>query len=251
MSCRNVTLRDGVLYCHLERDKRYVLTEAYEDNLHVRFANADSEKELVDFIRGWGPLWIPHPYPSDDVVSLPLAECRAYQKQMKALIGALTAFKWGKGEREALEELIEAFGVISGEDQIKSMIPNWTTGSVGDWVKGATLPDVRAVTNLFAAVIGGGQFPLNLTFLWRGKRRRVLAGWNFGSLRDALHWMVWYDEFTKHPVICCAECRTIFRGEDARPRKYCSDKCAHKATARDAMRKKRGWTQKQIRAGRK
>jgi hypothetical protein len=239
VSCQRVPLRDGVLYCLLEPDKRYVLMEAYEDNLHVRFANADSDKELMDFIRGWGPLWIPHPYPSDGVVSLPLVDCRAYQKQMKALIGALTAFKWGKGEREALEKLIGACRVLSGEDEIKRIIPNWTTGSVGDWVKGATLSDVRAATNSLATVIVGSQFPISLTFAGSGKRRRVLAGWNFGSLIDALHWMVWYDQFTKHPVVCCAECRTVFRGEDARPRKYCSAECGHRATAREAMRKKR------------
>jgi len=238
-SCRNVKLRDGVLYCLLEPDKRYILMEAYEDNLHVRFANAESDQDLMDFIRGWGPLWIPQPHPSDGVVSLPLADCRAYQKQMKALIGALTAFKWGNGEREALGELIEAFRVLSGEDGIKWNIPNWTAGCAEDWIKGASLSDVRAATNSLATVIVGSQFPISLTFAGRGKRRRVLAGWNFGSLRDALHWMVWYDQFTNHPVVCCAECRTVFRGENARPRKYCSVECGHRATAREAMRRKR------------
>lgn len=242
-SCKSVTLRDGVLHCLLESEKPYVLMEAYEDNLHVRFANADSDKELMDFISAWGPLWIPSR--AKGLVPLPLARCRAYQKQVKALIGVLTACKLGQGEREALAELLRAYRTLErlrgpGEIPAKLLLPHVDTVTAEeDWAERAPLAKVRDTTNHLVEAILGGPVRVKLSLLWSGKRRQVLAGWNFWSLMDALHWMVWYDEFTKHPVLCCAECREVFRGETARPRKYCSVECGHRATAREAMRKKR------------
>lgn len=240
-SCKTVTVRDGVLHCLLETEKPYDLAEAYEDSLHVRFANADSDKELMDFIRAWGPLYIPNGLiPPDKMVRLPLALCRAKQRQIKAVIGALTAFKWGKGEREALEELIQAESA-TGKDVLSLFAAILRIrGDALEWAKSASLQDVRIATNSLVETIVCAQFPLKLTFLRKRDRRQVVAGWRFFSMEDALRWMIWYDEFTKHPVICCPECWRVFRGETKRFRKYCSETCGHKATAREAMRRKRG-----------
>jgi hypothetical protein len=230
----------------LEPEKSYVLMEAYEDNLHVRFANADSDKELMDFFRAWGPLWIPNAIlipdgrtPPDGIVDLPLARCREYQKQMKALIGALTAFKWGEREREALEELIQAEIAMNG-DLFSTLADIWgIRGDALEWAKSASIADVRRVTSCMVESIVGSMLSMKLSLSRSRGERKVQAGWTFMNLEDALRWMVWYDEFTKHPVICCPECRKVFRGETARPRKYCSPECGHRATAREAMRKKR------------
>jgi hypothetical protein len=70
-------------------------------------------------------------------------------------------------------------------------------------------------------------------------RRFVEAGWTISCLEDALRWMIWYDEFSKHPLVCCSECRTVFRRETAHSKKYCTHDCAHRATARVWQRKKR------------
>lgn len=245
-SCKSVTLRDGVLHCVLEPEKSYVLIEAYENNLHVRFANADSDKELMDFIRAWGPLWIPDAIlipngqiPPGGVVDLPLARCREYQKQMKALIGALTAFEWGEREREALEELIQS-GIAMNGDLFSTIADIWgIQGDALEWVKSASIADVRSATNHLVESIVTSMFSLKLSLRRSRTQRIVEAGWSFIDLEHALRWMVWYDEFTRHPVICCPECRKVFRGETARPRKYCSSECGHRATARKAMKKKR------------
>lgn len=236
-SCTSVTLRDGVLHCLLEPKKTYVLAEAYEDNLHVRLANANSDKELADFIRGWGPLWIPmSQIPVNGVILLPLALCRAYQRHIKALLGALTAFKWAEGEWEALGELIsteheELLDIFAAVFHI--------TGNVMDWAKRANLGEVRAATSYLVKSAITSQFSLQFALRRKGYRHQVEAGWRFLNLLDALLWMIWYDEFTKHPVVCCPECRKVFRGETARARKYCSVECGHRATAREAMQRKR------------
>lgn len=238
-SCKSVTLRDGVLHCSLELNRTYVLTEAYENDLHIRFANANSDQELIDFFRGWGPLYIPNgQIPLDGVVSLPMNLCRAYQRQSKALLGALTAFKWAEGERDALEELVKAECTILQPYSLDEIFPSVGITST-DWVKGASLPEIRVATNRLVRSVTGASFALDLNCKRTGKGRQVEAGWSFLNLEEALRWMIWYDEFTQHPVVCCPECRTVFRGETKRVRKYCSEKCGHKATARVSMQKKR------------
>jgi hypothetical protein len=239
-SCQSVTLQDGVLHCLLEPQKAYDLAEAYEDNLHVRFANANSERELIDFIRAWGPLYSNSwQAPPSGAVSLRLDLCRAYQNQMKVLIGALTAFKWKKGEREALEKVIEAESAFGSEALPPFVTVFQIEGDVLEWVKKARLAKIRSAIRWFVNTIMTVQFPLRFDLRHKGGRPQVLAGWNFLDLKEALLWMVWFDEFTKHPVICCEDCRTVFRGETARARKYCSAECGHRVTARKAMRKKR------------
>lgn len=247
--CKTVTLRDGVLKCLLEPDKSYDLAEAYESSPHVRFANAESDRELVDFIREWGPPWIlSSAIPTDGVLYLPLSQLRADQRHVKALLNGLTAVKLAGGEREALGELIAAEVALRGGIPDPLFLEEFQIrGSVAEWLKSANLKTVRVATGYLINRAVMTMFSLQLTFQWNGSRDHVEAGWNFMNLRDALLWMIWYDEFTKHPVICCAECRKVFRGETARARKYCSLECGHRATAREAMRKKRAAE----RAGRK
>lgn len=246
-------LRGNELHCQLDAEGSYDLVEAYKANPHILFANADSDEKLVDFIRAWGPL---REYGgetlADGSVHMPLDVCRAYQRQIKALIGALTAFKWGKGEREALEELVLAareewewtVNILAGTLPIKRDFPKWAEsvshrGDVLKWTKSASLQEVRFVTSALVENIVGSGYSLKLTLQRKRHRRQVVAGWKFMSLEQALRWMIWYDELNEHPIICCAECRKVFRGETARPRKYCSEKCGHKATARKAMQNKR------------
>ena len=93
---------DDVLRCTLEPKQTYDLIEAYENDLHICFANANSDKELIAFVRGWGPLYIPmSQIPPDGVVSLPLSRCRAYQRRAKALLYLHAAFRQAEHEQEA------------------------------------------------------------------------------------------------------------------------------------------------------
>jgi hypothetical protein len=238
--CKRVVLKDGQLCCQLETGKTYMLMKAYEKDLHIRFANADSDKALVNFIRDWGPLYIPNSQiPPDGIVSLPFDLCRAYQKQMKVLIRVLDAFKWAQNEREALEELIKAERLFGKEMLTPLAIVLHITGDILEWAENASLDNVRTATYKLVQSILTAQFSMQFIFQRKGERRQIFAGWEFMNLEEALRWMIWYDEFTKHPVVCCQECRTVFRGKNKRHRKYCSIECGHRAEARKAMRKKR------------
>ena len=226
-----------------------MLAEAYEDNLHIRFANAETDKELIDFVRAWGPFDIPDAIPDDSTILEDFWYYRARQQELKAVLAALSAFKHAKGEQDALFELRGAMSEIRPVPELPHRaritkveaitLSDSELERIGDFPKRVPIGRVRSAISLLLREYlenwVGVEFTLNVS----GGKHEVLAGWNLPTLEEALRWMVWYDEFTNHPVVCCAECRVVFRGETARARKYCSTECGHRATAREAMQNKR------------
>jgi hypothetical protein len=241
-----VTPRDGVLYCSLTFERTYDLVEAYGDDLHVRFANAQTDEDLISFLEDWGPLWLNPEQAQSGVMSLPLAYCCAFRRWLRALVDLLAAFKRVEGECAALQEFVEAEYEKDSASTIHLNEPPsiaqlrilfGISGDVVDWVKQASLSAVRSATDavLPLFVVGGTR----LSCIRRAGRPIVEAKWVVDSLEEALSWMAWYDEFTQHPIVCCQECRTVFRAETAHARKYCGHDCAHRATARVWQRNKR------------
>jgi hypothetical protein len=241
-SCKSVTLRDDVLHCTLEPKQTYDLIEAYEDDLHIRFANANSDKELIAFLHGWGPLYKPNwQIPSNGVVSLPLSHCRAYQRWIRALLDLHVAFKQAEREQEALLAFLEAEQESQHPDEPVSFVmlrPSFKiAGDVLDFVKSANTSTVQALIRYLIPISSGTMNCVNLVCRDEGNNRRLEAGWDIPDLHTAIRWMIWYDEFTKHPVICCPECRKVFRGETAHARKFCGEACAKKVSARNWRKK--------------
>lgn len=251
--CRAVTLTDAILHCSLDFGPAFVLVEAYRRDLHIQFANANTDEGLIAFVRAWGPLSMSQRDKDAAAVSLPLGKVRAFQRWLRAVIGSLAAFKKAKGEREALLELLEA---EYGQEQYSpaplpepvswSLLRAWLkvqgiefTGTVADWLSSADIGSVRSATEMILSHVAAWPVAGEFVFRRRGNRGEVEARWAIDDLKDALRWMVWYDEFTKHPIICCQECRRVFRGETAHVRKYCSYECAHRATGREWQRRKR------------
>jgi hypothetical protein len=105
-SCKSAVLRENsMLECVLEA-KSYPLQEAYENDIHISFANANSDKDLITFLRAWGPLWMPSHAPGP--LTIPFPRCRAKQREVRAIVHALQSFKDGGDERGALLELLGA-----------------------------------------------------------------------------------------------------------------------------------------------
>lgn len=256
-SCKSVTLRDDALHCTLEPKQTYDLTEAYEDDLHIRFANANSDKDLIAFVRGWGPLYIPNwQIPPNGVVSQPLSRCRAYQRWIKALLDLHVAFKQEEHEQEALLVFLGAEQESHSPDEPISFVMLRLSFNIAedvlDFVKSANTSTVQALIR-FLIPVSSGTMNVNLVCRDEGNNRRLEAGWDIPDLHTAIQWMIWYDEFTKHPVICCPECRKVFRGETAHARKFCGEVCAKKVSARNwrkkDLEKKRIAKEKELRGG--
>lgn len=246
--CRTVALSDDVLHCSLALDRRYVLTEAYKYDLHIRFANAKTDHDLIQFVLAWGPLDLSDGQMVSSDASFSLSDFRTFQRWLKAVLDLLAAFKSADGERIALREFIEADyeqernSPASLDEPISWMMLKQEfaiTGAVVAWINGAAIGEVRAATDLLLPLVV--VRPVSGDFLFRRRRNRgeVEARWAIDNLREALFWMVWYDEFTKHPINCCQECRKVFRSDTAHARKYCSRECAHRATGRNWQRRRR------------
>jgi hypothetical protein len=239
--CRRVELRDGVLRCELDFEKTYVLVEAYRSDPHVEFANAKTDEDLVAFARRWGPPFTYSKTPG--VVELDFAGYRVAQGCFAAVLQLLDSAKRAKGEREELLNFISAEqGVLASASATESEIlvrysmlreEFHIKGSIEDWVENADIETVRAaVDHLIPHLLFTPK--VQLACHRSGKQARLEAEWNVYDLGAALDWMVWYDEFQRHPLLCCPECRRVFRSPDGRARKFCpGGECAHRATARN------------------
>jgi hypothetical protein len=238
-----------MLECVLEQ-RSYVLQEAYENDIHVNFVNANSDRELLNFVRAWGPPWIPFPTPEPMVISFALV--RARQRELRSVVHALHAFKEGGDERGAFLELLEAEEELNRFPPIQEDEPMHFTilrsnlrieGSLSEWAKSANLQQIQAATGLFVESILCGTMPLKLVFRCDGGRREVFAGWNFFELESAIRWMIWNDEYKAHPLLECPECRLIFRARGAgteKQQRWCpGGKCRLKAKSRIRMKEKR------------
>lgn len=251
--CREVTLIDDILHCSLDFERAFVLVEKYQRDLHIEFANANTDERIKAFVRTWGPLSLSQRDRDAATASVPLGKVRAFQRWLRAVIGSLAAFKNAKGEREAMCELLQA---EYGQEQYSpaplpepfswGLLRAWLkvqgiefTGTVADWLSSADIGSVRSATEMILSHVAAWPVAGEFVFRRRGNRGEVEARWAIDDLKDALRWMVWYDEFTRHPIICCQECRTVFHGETAHIRKYCSYECAHRATGREWQRRKR------------
>jgi len=245
--CRDVTLRDGVLHCALDRGRAYVLIEAYRSNPHVQFANAETDRHLIAFLRRWGPPFLNPETPG--VVNISLAPFRVEQRWFRALLGLLHASRLAENEAEAFRAFIgaehELAGLISSsvkEMEVEAFSSPLSAelrkefhieGSIPDWTRSADLGALRAAR---ACVIR--DLPIGASTHLVCGRRYIEAGWNLYDLMQALRWMVWYDVFNQRPIICCPECGKVKRAKTARAnRKFCSQRCAHRATAREWQKK--------------
>ena len=206
-----------------------------------RVVNARADARCLQTLLQPVPILYPH---NIDVID---------RSRLRALISLLTAFKRSAGERAALQEYIEAeYECERNSPLTPSADPIAVTGlrsafridgSVSEWVSSSNLSMVRSATMI--ALQTGPFVPgsASLTCSRKAGRAHVEARWNVDTLETALSWMVWQDESTQHPILCCQECRKIFRADYAHERKYCSYECGHRVAARKwqkAQRKRQG-----------
>ncbi len=240
--CREVSVVDGQLRCLLALDRTYDLIRAYQSDLHLRFMGCASEKQLASFARTWGPLSFSIDEFDRGSCSAPLSSYWNLQGWLKGFVNLLGAFKDSTGEREALHNFISAdidaqgkgepFSILGLKNQLGIKC------DVFDWLRNSALLDLRSAVDFMIQVTPIGA-TAHLQCVRSSGKTAVEGRWGVSTLREALRWMVWYDEFTQHPLVCCQACRKIFRPETAHPRKYCSYECAHRIAAREWQRKQR------------
>jgi hypothetical protein len=241
-------IQDGNLLCDFEPGKHYELQSSYDRSPHAQFLNATSDERMRAFVKAWGPLYLRTDQAGATLLTFPLAEYHAIRKRFAALRGLVDAIDAPRLERERLREFFEA--VEEYDSQLSAPLVGveadelqWfrqrfeVRGSMTDWVLEASPDEVRSAVQWIV--------PMNLaaprasvSVVRKAGRRVLQAHWALDTLRDALHWMLWYDVFRRDPLICCQECRTFFKGGSKHDRKFCDNGlCARRVAARKWRKK--------------
>jgi len=243
-SSREVSLRDEKVICKLAPERSYDLIAEYPRDPHLQFIGCDSDRQLLTFVKDWGPLSLKSGERTSGESVLPLNEYRCFQRWLKALVNMLSAFKCSQNERESLEAFSSASLAKDPDSWAHQRLQLEMRFGIREdvflWAAKCDLKSIRAVTGFLLGCesFGGTSGAIFNCSVKRG-RPQLKASWDIKSLEEALGWMVWYDEFTRHPLHCCQECRKVFRSDTAHQRRYCSYKCGHRAASRKSQRKRR------------
>jgi hypothetical protein len=250
--CDSVEVKSNAIVCELSLDRQYGLVDAYNKAPHVQFLNCNSLDDLRVFTQAWGPLYlIQQPEGQEGRHGTAIRRVDQFQAQrrwLSAVKGMVDACKGTADLRASLSEYLSAEVDVDRTDPSyqsdKAPFIHFTLqlmfGFQGDpiaWAESADIPSLkRALAFLVETNVTA---PLgSLMVEQRGRGLQVKPSFSVQTLWDALRWMLWFDEWNFSPLLSCPECQRIFRPSTAhKTRKYCTYKCAHRATNREWRRK--------------
>jgi hypothetical protein len=245
--CCEVSISGANIHCVLDLGRTYDLVSAYDRDPHLQLISCETDEKLLRFVSAWGPLTLSWDDRQQGYCSAPVERYWTFQQWLKRIVALLSAFKNRDQERESLRAFLQAevarqqsLGLRSDNAPLFMGLRSLQKieGDVLSWFDNTPMPKIRsAIAFVLQSLPLGATGSLQCTH--RSGKPVVSAGWRISSLEEALDWMVWYDEFTQNPLVCCHACRKIFRPESAHARKYCSYECAHRIAAREWQRKRR------------
>jgi len=231
----NVEIVEGQVRCSLDYGRQYDLAKwTHRYSVHAKFLQWKTEKQLIDFVRAWGPL---------DIVAgmsiQPLAAYRAFQRRLKALVNLLHSC--GDGHLDGRECLLEycaadqeawdlgpiaALNIQGLRPESHIWLHDFSQGkSVSEWLAAAAQSQVRqAIARVFEHEFSGR---IHLAVEHDGKQFQIVPRWDVQFFRDAMRWLIWMDRLG-----FCPECNQLFKVTSHRW-KFCSDECARRATDRE------------------
>jgi hypothetical protein len=246
----------------LDFNRAYELAAAYTYAPHISFMNLCGDHELERFVHAWGPLRLSDREREAGQFMMSLDWWWAFHRRFAAFGKLLESFQRPDADRICLRDFLQA-----SEDEVRvrqlGQPPanstvflatyigqterlNFGTDfrmdlgplyqEIAFWLDHAETDAIRGAT---AFVIERTSFAPSpyLKVEPRQKRSIISATLGLSSLEDALEWMIWNGYWMKSPLMFCLECRKAFRPETAHRRKYDTNECAHRATARKWRRK--------------
>jgi hypothetical protein len=252
-----VTLHEGSLRCEFGAATSYSLQGSYFSHPHVEFLNATTDDAMVKFVKKWGPLWMT----SDErtharSTSHPLAQYQAERRWLAAVNGLLRAQDEAKSERESLAEYFATvIGRFRCSDDYDPNKDDFTTegfrlrftlkgftpegrpiytfdGPLSEWAAEAKMGDVRAAID-YAVELSVHLPSSRIRVLRKGREVTRKIEWNVFLLQVALQGMVGEDVSREDPIYRCHECQRYFKSKTKHWRRFCSIRCARRATDRE------------------
>ncbi|MBI4474767.1 MAG: hypothetical protein HY646_18995 [Acidobacteria bacterium] len=229
---------------------------AYEyAKVHLDFLNLGTGDDdgLLAFMIRWGPLWERTTHRRDEEWGeYPLVTIWKEQAFLAQLVHLSQAFRNANELRNALKLFVQAH-----EDLLSPFITplNWTLfrraslpappppvawlgwqrnssrrkgpnpyrGEPLEWVRDATDLDlIEFAKRCLQAFMNPPSHHEVLVPVWGSEFETALQ---FSDLREAIHWMIWRDEWIKNPVISCDGCKTFFKPTNKHTRRFCSPNC--------------------------
>jgi len=256
--CRNVVIEGGSrLSCTLDYERAYSFMDAYRHAPHVEFLNMGSDRDLIRFVERYGPLYFVNKdgspiYLGREKERMPVTSTTCYwtlRRWLKSLLQLVSDSRTGREVRQSLLEFLAADFAASKELNNRYRVrgpasfaltylkvtkcPN--APRLQDWLQEAddVLLQEGAARVIRASICVEARLQVRV-----GRRKAEIgAGFSIPNLAQALQWMCWQDEFRRRPIVFCSECGTAMRPPDARERKFCGYKCAHRVAARIWRRK--------------
>jgi hypothetical protein len=231
----------------LDRNGQYGFLEAYERTPHRQLIQASDDAALRAFVKAWGPLRFQlDAWSGSDSIEW----YRRERDRLTATVRVLASVEEGEMQRSALigfselsrtdESLQLALWSLRTNFQIPGTQIQGFDENIRQWFELATPEQIEAATIALVQMLGPSPLSCPQFRVERERRHNVLrATLNLTSLSDALSWMVWQDVFQSHPYQFCAECRKLFQPDTRHEKKFCSQECAHRKTAREWQQRKR------------
>ena len=255
--CKHVEVTGDQVICELDWEHAYLLAGAHIHKPHLDFLNLQNDQDLVRFLRQWGPLFAAEP-------ELNKPQCWSYYRKLRAIGELVEAFKDGSASclRNALLELIAAEreydshlfgspGIPAGNLPILALSLNvaFRPGpeQPQDWIPQLNIRRLREV----GAWVMGAELSVRskLNAAWRDGSAKIDWQPDVVTLAEVMKWCVWHSVVGRLSLAFCKNCRDSFYPDSAHERKFCSDLCAKRWTAREWARKNRRKQKLDLRRG--
>lgn len=241
--CKRVEFAGETATWELSRTGRYGFQEAYEKAPHRQLIRATSDGTLRVFVRAWGPL---RPALDDWSGTDPIEAYRKVRDRMTALARLLASAKDPEAQRSALLESMKY--PPDGNEGAKWSVA-WAQAYKGAqinrgmrlsvWLETATPKQLEKFTTTYISQAAAPFAATRFTAERRGSGFVLRDSLDFKSIVRALYWMLWQDVYRERQFQFCVECPKLIPSTTRHARRFCSDECAHRRTAREWQQRKR------------
>lgn len=210
---------------------------------HRQLIQARDDESLRTYVQAWGPL---RPELDNWCGADPILDYRKVRNRITALARLLASAGDPEEQRSAL---LESMKFTPDGNEGGKWSAGWTQAYKGAqidrgtrlsvWLEKATPKQLEIFTTTYISHVAAPFAATRFTAVRKGSGYVLRDLLGFKSVVHALYWMVWQDVYRERQFQFCSECRRLYQPDTRHERKYCSEICAHRRTAREWQQRKR------------